>query len=101
MCRGSHVIGLFDACIIVVVKDSRGVDIWESVASFGNTARKIAKVDNLFQSGTGSMYFGLTGTQGCTILAFAKPSNGAPILEDNATVHTPEFEEREESTVSH
>ncbi len=53
MCRGSHVIGLFDACIIVVVKDSRGVDIWESVASFGNTAREFAKVDNLFQSGAG------------------------------------------------
>jgi hypothetical protein len=35
-------------CVIVVAKDSRGVDIWESVASFRNTVREIAKVDNLF-----------------------------------------------------
>jgi hypothetical protein len=35
------------------------------------------------------------------ILMFAKPPDGAPILEDNATVHTPEFEEREEFTISH
>ena len=32
---------------------------------------------------------------------FAKPPKGASVLEDNATVHTPEFEEREECTVSH
>jgi hypothetical protein len=32
---------------------------------------------------------------------FAKPPDGAPILEDNATVHTPEFEEREECAISH
>jgi hypothetical protein len=70
------------------------------VASFGNTAREIAKVDNLFQSGAGSMYFGLAGTQGRMILTFAKPPDGAPVLEDDATVHTPEFEEREECTVS-
>ncbi len=54
--------GPLDACIIVVVKDSRGVDIWESIACFGNTARGIAKVNHLFQSGTGSAYFGIAGT---------------------------------------
>ncbi len=78
-----------------------GVDIWESVARFGNTAREIAKVVKLFQSGAGSAYFGLTGTQGHTILTFTKPPNGAPVLEDNATIHAPEFEEREECTISH
>jgi hypothetical protein len=75
-----HVVGPFDACIIVIVKDSRGIDIWESVASFGNTAREIAKVDNLFQSGAGSAYFGLAGTQGRTILTFSEPPDGNPVL---------------------
>jgi hypothetical protein len=70
------------------------------VASFGNTAIEITKVDNRFQSGAASTNFRLTGTQGCMILTFSGPPNGAPVLEDDTTVHTPEFEEREECTVS-
>jgi hypothetical protein len=75
--------------------------MWKSVSSFGSTAREILKVDNLFQSGAGSAYFGLTGTQGRTILMFPVPPNGVPVIEDNATIHTPEFEEREKCTVNH
>ena len=41
-----------------------------------------------------------TGAERCLILAFAKPANGATILEDDATIHTAKFEQRKEGAIS-
>ncbi len=34
-------------------------------------------------------------------MAFAKPTKRTTVLEDDTAAHTPEFEEREESSVNH
>ncbi len=85
---------------IVIVEDSRGVDVGKSVAHIGDTAREIVEVNNFLRGCISGAYLGLTGAKGCAFLTFAKPANWASIFEDDATIHAPELEQGGDSAIS-
>jgi acetyl-CoA carboxylase carboxyltransferase component len=67
----------------------------------GNDATgEIPKINNLLRSGVGGADLGLTGTERCAFLTFAKPTNRTAILEDNTTIHAEKLEEKKERTIS-
>jgi hypothetical protein len=69
------------------------------VAIVRNTAQKIPKVHHLFQGSISSLNLGLTQADRSALLAFAKPANWSAILEKDATIHTPKFEEQEQRAI--
>ncbi len=82
-----HIIGPFDAHVIVILEDGGDVDVGKSVACVGDTA-------------ISREYLGLTGAKGHEFLTFTEPANRAFVFEDDATIHAPELEQGEESAIS-
>jgi hypothetical protein len=72
----------------------------KSVAQVGDTAREIMEVNNFLQGCISGACLGLTGAKECAFLTFTKPANQASVFEDNATIHAPELEQREDSAIS-
>ncbi len=72
----------------------------KSVARIGDTAREIAEVNNFLQGCISGACLSLTGAKGCAFLTFTKPANRASVFEDNAAIHAPELEQREDSAIS-
>jgi hypothetical protein len=66
-----------------------------------NTLTNIPEVHGLVRCSAGTTDFCLTRAEGGVFLAFAKPNKRTTVFEDNTTSQTPEFEEREESSVGH
>jgi hypothetical protein len=66
-----------------------------------NTPTNIPEVHDLLRHSAGSMDFCLTRAEGGVFLAVAKPTRKTTVFEDDTAAHTPEFEEREESSVGH
>ncbi len=94
LCRfGGHVIGPTDACLIVVVEDCGSFERSKSVSCIGYTAGEILEVDDLFRSSVGCANLGLARTQGGMVLTVAKPTDRAPVLENNSTIHAAELEQ--------
>jgi hypothetical protein len=56
---------------------------------------------NLLRHIAGSTDFRLIRAEGGAFLAFAKPTKRTTIFENDTATHTPEIEEREESSVGH
>ncbi len=98
---GGHVVQPPDAGFIVIVKKSRFINISNSKARIINTPTNILEVHNLHRHSAGCMDFCLTRTEGGAFLVIAKPTKRTTVLEDDTAAHTPEFEEREESSVGH
>ncbi len=94
-----HVVGPLDTCVIVIVEDGRGVKVRNDITGIRDTARKIAKINHLFRGCAGSLDLSFTGTEGSPFLSFAKPADWTAVLEDDAAVHTLEFEEGKKSAI--
>jgi hypothetical protein len=93
-CRfGGHVIGPMDACLIVVVEDCGSIERGKSVSCIRYTAGEISEVDDLLRSSVGCANLGLARTQGGTVLTVTKPTDRAPVLENNSTIHAAELEQ--------
>jgi hypothetical protein len=90
---GGHVIGPTDACLIVVVEDCGSIQRVKSVSCIGYTAGEISEVDNLLKSSVGCANLGFARTQGGTVLTAVKPTDRAPILENDSTIHAAELEQ--------
>ena len=88
-----------DTSRIVVVNESRGVNVGDLVPGGGDATGEIPKINNLLRSGVGSPDLGLTGTERRALLTFTKPANRSAIFENNTTIHAAELEKREERTV--
>jgi hypothetical protein len=93
-CRfGGHVIGPTDACLIVIVEDCGSIKRGKSVSCIGYTAVEISKVKDLLRNSIGCTNLGLARTQGGTVLTVTKPTNRAPVLENDSTIHAAELEQ--------
>jgi hypothetical protein len=90
---GGHVIGPTDACLIVIVEDCGSIKRGKSVSCIGYTAGEILEVNDLLRSSDGCANLGLARTQGGTVLTVAKPTDRAPVLENNSTIHAAELEQ--------
>jgi hypothetical protein len=93
-CFRSHIVQPLHASVIVVVLDGGRGDIVKGMAIFRNTAQEIPKVYNLFQCSVSSSNLGFTRAERGPFLTSPKPSDGATVLENNATIHNVELEER-------
>jgi hypothetical protein len=67
----------------------------------GSAAAEVAKINNLFRSGTCGSNFSLTRAERSPLLPFPKPADWTAIVKNNATNHATKFEVREKSTVGH
>ena len=83
---GVHVKGPPDAFIIVVIEDCGSIKRGKSVSCIREAAGEITEVNNLLRSSVGCVNLGLARTQGGTFLMVPKPTNQAPVLENNPTV---------------
>ncbi len=93
------IVGPLDTRVIFVLEDDGGVEVRNDVTGIRDTARKIAKIDTLFRGRAGSLDLSFAGTEGSAFLLFAKPTNWTAILEDDASIHTLEFEQGEKSAI--
>jgi hypothetical protein len=59
-CFGRHVVGPFDTCIVVVIEDSRELNVWEGMTRLGNAARQVTKINNFLGSSICCPNLGLT-----------------------------------------
>jgi hypothetical protein len=85
--------------IVVVVESAGRVDVREEVAGIQHAARKVAEINNFLGGGVCRANLGLTRAERSALLVFAKPADWSAILENNATVHTPKFEEWEQCAI--
>jgi hypothetical protein len=69
------------------------------VPAVRDAVREIPKVHHLFQRCISGSNFSLTRIERRTLLALAKPANWSTILENDATIHAVELEEREKRTL--
>ncbi len=69
------------------------------MTGLGNASREIPEVNNFLGGCVCSSDLGFAGTEGGVFLALSKPSNGAPIFEDDSAVPPAEFEKWEERTL--
>ncbi len=95
----SHIVGPLCAGIVVVVRNSGGIDTRNIVTGLGNASRKIPEVSNFLGGCIYSSDLSFAGTKGGTFLALAKPSNGASVFEDDSAIHAVELEKWEECTI--
>jgi hypothetical protein len=96
-CFRSHIVWPLYTSVIIVIQDRGRGDVVESVAIVRNTVWEISKVHWLFWGNVSSSNLGLTQAERGPFLTFPKPFNGATVLENHATVHTSELEEREKA----
>ncbi len=90
---GGHGIGPPDACIIAIVEDCGSIEIGKSVSCIRDAVGEISEVNDFLSSRGGRANLGLTRIQEGTFLAVAKPTNRAPILENDPTIHAVELEQ--------
>ncbi len=88
-----------DTGIIVIVQECRRGEIVNGVPAVGDTAREIPKVHHLFQRCVSGLNFSHSRIERRMLLALAKPANWSTVLENDATIHAEEFEEREKRTL--
>jgi hypothetical protein len=89
-----HVVGPFNASIVVIEKEGGRFYVRKIVAGLNHAFANVAKVDNLFTSSICCSNFGLTRAERRPFLTFGKPTDRSAIAKHNATAHTPEFEQR-------
>ena len=81
-----HVVGPFNACIVVIEEEGERRNVRKIVSR--------PKVDDLFGGGICCSNFCLTRAERRPFLTFGKPDDRSAIAKHNATAHTPEFEQR-------
>ncbi len=73
--------GPFDTCIIVIVQKRRRRETLNFVADLRDAARKISKINNLFQGHVSGTNFSLTRAERRTLLMLAKSTKRTTVLE--------------------
>jgi hypothetical protein len=95
-----HVVGPFNACIVVIEKEGGRLYVREIVSGLNHACADVAKMDNLFGGSICCTNFCFTRAERRLVLTVGKPTDRSASPKHNATAHTPEFEQREEGTIS-